>query len=128
MHSIEDILLFLDVILTGQEFAEYSADEREAMFREIREIVAKEPERDKLHALRRTIWLAVRSVPGHAVIIPKSEAIDYDEKDSIIEVWEDVASNDYLRIRALKKGEEIIRSHDHSKFLPEEKEGQTHRP
>lgn len=38
--SIEDLLLFLDVILTGEEFAEYSAEEREAMFRAIRVIVA----------------------------------------------------------------------------------------
>lgn len=42
-YSTEDLLLFLDVILTGEEFAEYSAEEREAMFRAIRDRLSALP-------------------------------------------------------------------------------------
>ncbi|MCK9604750.1 MAG: hypothetical protein M0R66_10375 [Candidatus Omnitrophica bacterium] len=97
----EELILFLDVILTGEEFAEYTAEEREAMFRQIRTIVAEGRDRDAvdMRNLKRMLWLVVRMMESHVVWIPYEQIVALDEKTMVIETWEDVV-NGKMMVRA----------------------------
>jgi len=105
IYSDEDLLLFLDVILTGQEFAEYSAEERTEMFRAIRRIVedkrGKEADIYFLGKLKSALWLAVWASENHTVSIPAIDLASYEKKRMAIETSTDPVTGSF-KIRAFK--------------------------